>query len=185
MASPVLLRTYVRQLLEYSAAACRYEGEVIKSLRLAGAAGKVKRAACSDPTRPDADISVGGEAFYVEVKADSHAQMGGGSVGYSLADKRFFTVGQNRDLSELVCGLLNDLDDTSLHKGLKTLLQHLSRSAGKRLDGVPVGGFTAQAWEDARDFGLLQAINRTFNSDTSVIAQHYAQKGTYYVQIGG
>lgn len=48
-----------------------------------------------------------------------------------------------------------------------------------------MSGFSAEAWEDARNFGLLQAINRTFKSDISVIAQHYARKDTHYIQIGG
>ena len=181
-----VLRQYIRGvLLEYSDNACRYEGSVIKSLRLAGAAGNMKRAACSDATRPDADIKVDGDIFYVEVKSNKHAQMGGGSVGYSLADRRFFATGASFDFSQTIADILNEMKDTSLHKGLKTLMAHLSRSSSSPIASIPMSGFTAQAWEDAKDFGLLQAINRTFQSDMSVIAEHYARKDTFYVQIGG
>ena len=174
-----------RLIREYSDTGCRYEGAVIKSLKLAGAAGYMKKAACSNSDRPDADIKVGGEVFYVEVKANSHAQMGGGSVGYSLTDRKFFPTGENRELSQMIVDILNDMNDTSLHKGLKTLMTHLGRSSGKALTQVPMSGFSAQAWDDAKDYGLLQAINRTFQSDMSVIANHYARKDTHYIQIGG
>lgn len=186
MADDQLLREFFRHaLLEYSDNACRYEGAIIKSLRTAGAVGHIRRAACSDASRPDADMKIDGETYYVEVKSNKRAQMGGGSVGYSLKDHRFFPTGASRDFSQMIVDVLNGNNDTSLHKGLKTLLQHLSRSAGHPLVNVPVSGFSAQAWEDARGYGLLQAINRTFESDMSVIADHYAHKDTFYVQIGG
>lgn len=181
-----VLREFIHDIIiEYSDNACRYESSIIKSLKLAGAAGYMKRAACSDASRPDADIKVGGEVFYVEVKSNSHAQMGGGSVGYSVADKHFYPVGQNRDLSETIADLLNNMNDTSLHKGLRTLLQHLSRTANKTFTEIPMYGFSSQAWEDAKEFGLLQAINRTFESSVDVIRDHYANKDTFYIQIGG
>jgi hypothetical protein len=179
-----LLREYVNELLlEFDA--CGYERSVIKALRVAGVQGHMKRAACNDANRPDADIRIGNSVFYVEVKANSHAQMGGGSVGYSLKDKRFYPVGQNRDLSTMIVDLLNQIHDTSLQKALNTLLKHLSRHAGRQFTEVPVSGFTIDSWNEVKDFGLLQAINRTFESSIDVITQHYARKDTFYVQIGG
>lgn len=181
-----LLREYVRTaLLEYSAAACRYETTVIKTLRLAGAAGRMKRAACSDANRPDADMKIDGEVFYVEIKLDGNARMGSGSVGYSAPDKRFVATGRNIELSELVVDLLNDMDDTSLHKGLRTFLQVMSRESGKKFSAVPISGFTSDAWEHARSLGLMQAINRSFDSNIDVIRGHYEKKNTHYIQIGG
>lgn len=179
-----LVRRYVREtLLEYSDSSCRYESSIIKSLKMAGAAGRIKRAACNDANRPDADIKIDDQVYYVEVKSSPRAQMGGGSVGYSVTDKKFYPVGKNRDLSAMIAELLNSVNDTSLHKGLKTLTAHLSRSAGKPITEIPMSGFTPEAWEEAREYGLLQAINRTFESDMSVIARHYAQKNTHYIQI--
>lgn len=176
----------LRELIhEYVDNACRYESNIIKTLRSAGIAGHMKRAACSDATRPDADIKINGDYFYVEIKSNSHAQMGGGSVGYSLGDKQFYPVGHNRELSETISTLLNETKDTSLHKGLKTLMQYLSKTSEHPITEIPMSGFSAQTWEDARDFGLLQAINRTFESNIDVIAQHYAKKNTFYIQIGG
>lgn len=179
-----LLREYVSELLrEFDA--CGYESSVIKSLKAAGVQGHMKRAACSDANRPDADIRIGGQVYYIEVKSNSHAQMGGGSIGYSLKDKAFYPVGQNRDLSGMIVDVLNDMHDTSLQKALNTLLKHLSRGSGKQFTDVPVSGFTIDSWTEIKDFGLLQAINRTFESSIDVITQHYAHKDTFYIQIGG
>src|ERR1044072_7483630 len=175
----------LRQLIREYSDACRYESTIIKSLKVAHAAGHMKKAACNDANSPDADITVNGEVFYVEVKSNGRAQMGGGSVGYSAKDRKFFATGANRDLSKMIADILNSMNDTSLHKGLKTLMAHLSRSSERAITEIPMSGFSAQAWEDARDFGLLQAINRTFESDMSVIASHYARKDTFYIQIGG
>lgn len=179
-----MLREFISTLLEYTDA-CRYESSIIKSLKAAGVQGYMKRAACDDSSRPDADIRVNGEVYYIEVKSHDKAQMGGGSIGYSLRDKKFYPVGQNRDLSGMIVDVLNDMNDTSLQKGLSTLLKHLSQANEKRFVDVPVSGFSPESWDEIRDFGLLQAINRTFESDISVIAQHYARKQTYYIQIGG
>ena len=184
--SDELLREFIElALFEAGDAGCRYESQVIKSLKLAGATGHLKRAACSDPTRPDADMRVDNEIYYVEVKMDANARMGGGSVGYSLKDRKFFPTGRDRSLSEAIVAALNGMGDTSLNKSLKTFLQTLSRESGKTFTGLPLSGFTTGAWEFARDMGLLQAINRSFDSDLSIIADHYAKKDTHYIQIGG
>lgn len=183
--SEELLKEFIeRALLEYSDA-CRYESVVIKSLKLAHASGYMKRAACNDPTRPDADIRVGDEVFYVEVKSNPRAQMGGGSVGYSLQDKKFFPTGENRELSQMIVDVLNEMNDSSLHRGLGILLRYLSKMSGKAFDTVPISGFDDDAWVEAVNSGMLLPINRTFSSDMSVIRDHYARKDTHYIQIGG
>jgi len=126
-----LLRETIRTILEHYVLEERvkpqaYERAVIRALKQAGAVGRIKRATTHDAWRPDADIRVGDEFHYVEVKANSHAQMGGGSVSY--VDGRFEAAGKS---------------------------------------------------------GMLLAINRTFESDVRTIAQHYARKNTFYIQIGG
>lgn len=180
-----LLREYIKQILTEDAQACKYETTVIKSLKLAGAQGYMKRAACNDPNRPDADIKVDGEVFYVEVKANSKAQMGGGSVGYSLKDKSFYPTGENRGLSQMIVHVLNDMNDSSLHKGLSILMNYLSKMSGRKFTEVPMNGFDDDAWVEAVNSGMLLPINRTFSSDISVITNHYARKNTHYIQIGG
>lgn len=182
-----LLQQRIKSLLrEYKQnASCGYETTIIKALKLSDAHGRIKRAACNDSTKPDADITIDNEIYYVEIKMNSRAQMGGGTIAYSLKKKEFSPTGQNLELSSMISDLLNDLDDSSLHKGLSTLLQHLSRSSNKKLTSFPSSGFSAEAWNDAKDFGLLQAINRTFNGHMNTIVDHYANKNTHYIQIGG
>lgn len=180
-----LLETYIKELLNELAPACRYENVVIKSLSAAGAIGRIKRSPCSDSQRPDADIKVDGETHFIEIKMSPHAQMGGGSVGYSLSDKRFTPAGQNSELSEMIAEFLNETNDSSLHRGLKNVLLFLSKKSGKKMTSFPCSGFEPDAWTQAVQLGLLQMINRTVESTTNVIADHYARKNTYYIQIGG
>jgi hypothetical protein len=182
-----LLREYIQRILieDANVQGCRYEASVIKSLKIAGAAGHLKRAACSDATRPDADIRVDGDVFYVEVKASDRAQMGGGSLGYSVPDREFFPTGQNRELSETLTEFLNDINDSSLHKGIANLLAFLSKKSKKHLDKIPVSGFSPEAWAQAVQKGLVQPVNRTLESHIDVVAAHYAHKNTFYIQIGG
>lgn len=166
---------------------CRYEATVIKTLRSLGIAGHIKRAACSDSLRPDADIKIDGDIFFVEIKSNGRAQMGGGSIGYSSIDKRFFAAGHNRELSDTIAALLNDINDSSLHRGLSELMDYLSRISRLEIPitDVPMSGFTPKAWERAVRRGMLLPINRMLEGNTTVISNHYARKQTYYVQIGG
>ena len=180
-----LLREYVREVLLEDGGGCRYEAAVIRSLKLARAAGHIKRAACHDANRPDADIRVNDEIFYIEIKSNSRAQMGGGSVGYEFKAKQFYATGVSREFSQMIADILNNVNDSSLHRGLRTLMMTLQRSSNRKMTDIPISGFTPEAWEEAVKWGLLQAINRTFESDVSVIANHYARKNTHYIQIGG
>ncbi len=159
-----------------------YERAVIRAMKQAGVCGRIKRAASHDAWRPDAEIKVGDGFHFVEVKKNSHAQMGGGSVSYS--DGVFEAAGSNIEMSQAIADLLNDVNDSSLHNGIDRLLAFLS-SRAKQHVGIPVSGFDELRWHKAVTKGMLLPINRTFESDVSVIAQHYARKNTHYIQIGG
>lgn len=182
-----LLRETIRAILEHDLLEARvdpkaYERTVIRSLKQANAVGRIKRATTHDAWRPDADIRVGDEFHYVEVKANGRAQMGGGSVAYR--DGVFEAAGLNIEMSQAIADLLNDMADSSLVRGIERLLTFLS-TRSKQFLGVPISGFDDSRWERAIDRGMLLSINRTFQSDVDVIAQHYARKNTHYIQIGG
>lgn len=182
-----LLRETIRAVIRHHALVERitpqgYERIVIKALKQAGAVGSIKRVAGNDAWRPDADIKVGDGYHYVEVKANGRAQMGGGSVAYR--DGVFEAAGLNPEMSQAIADLLNDMNDSSLRKGLEHLLGFLSTKK-RPLTSVPVSGFDDTKWERAIAKGMLLQINRTFESNVEVIAQHYARKNTYYIQIGG
>ncbi len=182
-----LLRETIRAILEQYVlvehiSPQAYERIVIRSIKQAGIGGRIKRATTHDAWRPDADMKIDGQYHYVEVKTDGHAQMGSGSVAYR--DGLYHPAGDNFELSQDVAETLNDLNDTSLRKGIKRLLAFLSTKE-KRFVSVPFSGFDNDRWEIAKKSGLLLPINRTFQSNVSAIAQHYARKNTYYIQIGG
>jgi len=162
----------------------RYEALIIKTLTASGVRGSIHSVAGNDPNRPDADIRINGKIYNIEVKADNHAQMGGGSVGYSRSDKRFFPTGQNKDLSQVVVSVLNDLNDSSLCRGLSTLMNYLSKVSDKKFNTIPMHGFNERAWQQAVNSGMLLPINRMFSSDVNIINDHYARKNTFYMQIG-
>lgn len=182
-----LLRETIRAILsnhqlEEQVSPQDYERVVIRALKKAGAAGRIKRATTHDAWRPDADIRIGDEFHYVEVKANGRAQMGGGSVSYR--DGGFQAAGLNFEMSQDIADLLNDLNDSSLRNGIERLLTFLS-SRSRQFTGVPISGFDDAKWERAIARGMLLPINRTFESSVDAIAQHYARKSTYYIQIGG
>lgn len=183
------LREYISLIIERVVADhCRYERTVIKTLDAAGVRGHIRRANCVDSLAPDADMRIGDEIYYVEVKASSHARMGSTSMGYSVSDREFYPAGLNRELSTMVVDALNASRDTSLSKGIERLVKFLKTHSTVKTpvsNGFPLSGFTPESWEDARELGLIQAINRRFSSDVSIITNHYARKGIHYIQIGG
>lgn len=182
-----LLRETIRAILEQYTLVERvapqaYERIVIRALKQAGAVGRIKRATTHDAWRPDADIRIGDAFHYVEVKANSHAQMGGGSVSYE--DGVFEAAGLNIEMSQAIADLLNDLNDSSLRKGIANLMRFLS-TKDHPITRIPMSGFNETRWAVAESRGMLVPINRTFESNVAVIAQHYARKNTFYIQIGG
>ena len=184
-----LLRETICAILEQyalmerdDAGAHAYERAVIRSLKQAGACGRIRRATAHDAWRPDAEIKVGDGYHFVEVKKNSHAQMGGGSVMYF--DRTFEAAGSNIEMSQAIADLLNDLNDSSLHNGIERLLAYLSTRKKEQVS-VPISGFDEARWHKAVARGMLLPINRTFESSVAAIAQHYARKNTHYIQIGG
>jgi hypothetical protein len=187
-----LLRETIRATLEHyllverkkKADALAYERVVIRALKDAGICGRIKRAAAHDSWSPDAEMIVDGRFHFVEVKKNSHAQMGGGSVAYR--DGWFEAAGkvENIEASQAIADLLNDVNDSSLHRGLERVMAYLSTRAHV-IDSVPMSGFDEERWRRAEARGMLVPINRNFASDVGAIARHYERKNTYYIQIGG
>lgn len=182
-----LLRETVRGMLVELAGGCDYESDVILAVKRAGAAGRIKRAACADSSVADADIKVGGVVHQVEVKANARAQMGGGSVRYSSVDHAFTCGSECRDMSAAMIVILDAADDVEpLKNALDALVQFIDqKTPGRDITGFPMSGFSPETWEAAVTSGLLRPINRYLEADASVIEAHYAAKGTHYIQIGG
>lgn len=184
-----LLKEYVKSVLAEKSGegGAEYESKVFNAIKQAGASGKMKHTAGFDANLPDADITINGVVYNVEVKMDGNAQMGGGSIG--MKDGEFFAAGRDIDAMEPIAQSLNSSPDASdLIKAIEKFCAFLNRKGrgiGKPVDGFPMSGFSTQAWEDAVSAGLLVPINRKLESSVEFIAEHYASKGTSYIQIGG
>lgn len=182
------LREAVRAIVIVElAGGCAYETQVIRAIRKAGAAGRIRRGACADSTLPDADIRVNGRIYPIEVKADSHAQMGGGSVRYSVARRRFSCGSSCSDMSAAAVEMLEASEDSAaLKDALDGLVAFLApRTRSRELTEFPLNGIRPRDWQAAVRRGLVAAVNRYMNADPTAVEAHYAAKGTHYIQIGG
>ncbi len=184
-----LLREYIGTLVEREIKNhCRYERLVIRTLKDAGINDKIRSANCTDSIAPDADIKLGGETYFVEVKASELARMGSASMAFSPQTQMFYPAGLNKDFSGMMADVLNSSGDGRLLKSLNRLIRFLKHDAiapRKVSEGFPLSGFLSSSWEKAKKLGLLREINRHVDGDISVIARHYAAKNTHYIQIGG
>lgn len=181
-----LIKEYVNLVLKEKSGegGANYELQVFDAIKLAGASGKMKGVAGFDANLPDADITVNGQVYNVEVKMNGDAQMGGGSVGWK--DGIFFPAGKDLDAMESIADALNASEDSSkVGNAIKRLCNFLSKKSGKKVTGFPMSGFLKSAWYEAVSEGLLVPINVKLNSDVSFISEHYRKKGTFYIQIGG
>jgi hypothetical protein len=184
-----LLKEYIRTVLieKSGEGGAEYEQIVFNAIKAAGASGRMKHTAGFDPNLPDADITINGEVYNVEVKMDGNAQMGGGSIG--MKDGKFFAAGKDIEAMEPIAESLNSSPDSSkLISAIEKFCSFLNKKGkgvGKPVYGFPMSGFSTQAWKDAVDAGLLIPINTKLESSIDFIAEHYASKGTSYIQIGG
>jgi hypothetical protein len=177
----VLLREYLEELMTQSPTSDAYEKDVLSAIKDAGAQGNIKRVTGSNKVMPDADIKINGLIYQVEVKMDDHAQMGGGSVGWS-PDRGFFPTGTG-DVEDIV-------DRLNIDKKLGDDIVAFIELVNDKLGGKQtVSGFPLTVpkttWVALVKADLVKPLNRTFEYDVSFIFNHYAKKGTNYIQIGG
>lgn len=156
-----------------SSAGFEYENKVIAALVVAGAAGLIREGAGASAADADADMIVDGERYFIEVKADANAQMGGTSVRFEDGEFSIAGGAVDEDTQWLIFEALDERKDA------------LVRFCG----AVGASGFPLTCeeatWRAARGAGLLVDINAKVRRDASFIADHYAKKGIDYIQIGG
>jgi len=182
----ILLKEYINLLLNEKSGegGAEYELMVFNAIKSAGAQGKMKQTAGFDANLPDADITINGVVYNVEVKMDGNAQMGGGSIGWE--DGSFFPAGKDLEAMQPIADALNASSDSpKVGSAIKELCNFLSKKSRKKIVGFPMSGFLKAAWYEAVDVGLLVPINVKLGSDVSFISEHYKKKGTSYIQIGG
>ena len=168
-------------ILFESPASDAYESDVLKSIAVAGAQGNIKSVTGSNKVLPDADIKINDIIYQVEVKMDDHAQMGGGSVGWS-PDTGFFPTGTG-DVEDIVTQLNHD---KLLGEDISAFVELVNDElAGKEtVAGFPMT-IPKVTYVSLVKAGMVKPLNRTFEYDVGFIFNHYLQKGTNYMQIGG
>lgn len=184
-----LLKEYIGFILNEKSGegGAEYETIVFNAIKAAGASGRMMHTAGFDASLPDADITINGSIYNIEVKMNGNAQMGGGSIG--MKNGEFFAAGKDIEAMEPIAQSLNSSPDApqlidSIEK-FCLFLNRKGKGVGKPVDGFPMSGFSTAAWKDAVEAGLLVPINRKLESSVGFISKHYASKGTSYIQIGG
>jgi hypothetical protein len=186
----VLLKETIQLMIsEASEAAAGYEAKILNNIKKAQCSGNITKVTGDNAALPDADIKINGAIYNVEVKLNDHAQMGGGSMGWQ-PDRGFFPTGKPaaQEAVQPIVDMMNQ-DDNGLAASIQALVGYLNKKGGrkatKQVTGFPMSGYTIEAWTAASAAGLLKPLNRSIESDVSFIFNHYAKKGTFYIQIGG
>jgi len=164
-----------------SAAGFAYEDKVIDALMKAKSGGNIKKGAGASSGGTDADMNIFGKIFNVEIKLNSGAQMGGGSVEYSKSGEAYLTLTLEEDTEALLLSAVQEKRNL-----LNKLLNFLSQQDPSNINGRAIKfpmSCTKNAWERAQQSKLL--VNTVVPYTADFIAGHYAKKGIYYIQIGG
>lgn len=183
-----LLKEVVKLMVEGSGGAT-YEERVLGAIASCGASGKIVTVTGSDATLPDADITINGKIYNVEVKMNGNAQMGGGSVGWSN-EQGFFATGKDHVKEEVqpIADMMNSEEGEQVVKAIKRFIKFLNANnegIGKKITGFPMSGFLVSAWDEAVAQGLLVPLNVKIEDDIEFVFRHYAKKNVHYIQIGG
>ncbi len=150
-----------------------YENEVIEALKAAGVAGDIQEGAGASATLADADFFVGGKKYLLEVKQDSHAQMGGTSVRYDNGSFEMVSEAVDTNTADLIISALDQK---------KEAIERFLAAIGAEKFPTTCDKYT---WTAAKNKGLLKPINAKIKEDASFIIDHYKKKGIHYMQIGG
>lgn len=143
-----------------------------------------------DRNSADIYLNVRNTKVAVEVKKDKNAQMGGAAYYTfdSRTDKFVFVSDKGEETVDLPT---RQMIEDALHKKTRQLEQFLTfiknyppTEYHQKITGLPIT-CTMEAWNAAKDKGLLKALNTNISFDASFITKHYAAKGTHYIQIGG
>lgn len=165
-----------------SLAGFAYEPKVLAAIAKAGLTGLIKTGAGASAAAADADMKINGQILKIEVKLARNAQMGGSSIRVNEQG----SVSLAKSISKEVDKLLVAAVKKNLGS-IRTLLEFLGKqkpaAINKRSVSFPVS-CTTEAWEKAAARGLLVNVPRIPYS-VDFISDHYAKKGTHYIQIGG
>jgi hypothetical protein len=152
-----------------------YEKKINKILSEA----KVQKAgfvpAGSDSNAPDALLTLGKKDYKVEVKLDLKVDFGQGSLDYDLAKNKWKLGGANTESAEQMREFLESI-------GVPKIVNKKWGPAGApRKFSVPLKQF--QPKDVKHDYANF--TDEFVSVPSKAVADYYASKETYYIQIGG
>jgi len=153
----------------------QYENKILnlmKSINLVPEEFVNRQPAGSDSTQPDLILNLKGKNVNVEIKENIRAQAGGTSIRY--IDGSFSLVKSNEDVCE--DEIYNVLYEKKNH--IDNLIEFHKSSS------IPFAT-TKDLWIKSVEKNLLKNINTKIESKSEVIENHYVNKDTYYIHIGG
>jgi hypothetical protein len=137
----------------------------------------------------DIEATLNGEPFNIEVKLNSKAQMGSGSLQYNPETGEFTpTKGLTASADEADLALIISTAKTKT-QALNNYLNELSKippsiHASYAKNGIPFVA-TKSALLDLKERKLMAACNVKATLTADHIARLYNKKGVFYIQIGG
>ena len=157
-----------------------YEKTILSSIGQAGFSGKITKPAGAASNLPDADFKYKGKDYGLEVKQDN-AQMGGTSVLFKDGKFSWKEKPEDETLASVVAKQL-----IKRKEALDNLLKYLKKFPGNEdlKNEFPPGQVTKESWDKAVEKGMLRPLNFKIKAGTDFIHNHYAKKGTNYIQIG-
>ena len=152
-----------------------YEEKINKLLKQTGIQPKSFRPAASDSNAPDAIFEYQGKDYKLEIKLDLKVDFGQGSLDYDVHTKKWRLGGASTASAQSMKEFLKEI------KVPEIVNKNWGPKGPPRKFTVPLNKYTkADVEADYRRF-----TDTKVSVPSDAIANYYASKKTYYIQIGG
>lgn len=151
-----------------------YENKINKLLKQYKIQSQGFRGAGADPNAPDAEILVDGVKYKVEIKLDLKVDFGQGSLDYDLKKNKWVLGGAKTESAEQMRDFLNSIDVPKL------VNKEWGKAGPPRKFTVPLDKFK----KTDVDYDYANFKDKFIDVPSSAVADYYASKQTYYIQIG-
>lgn len=151
-----------------------YEQKINKLLKNSGLQAKSFRPAGSDSNAPDALLTLDKKDYKVEVKLDLRVDFGQGSLDFDLKKKHWILGGANTESGKHMREFLESI-------GVPKIVDKAWGREPPRKFTVPLEKFKNK--DVAYDYANFR--DKFVNVASDAVANYYASKHTYYIQIGG
>lgn len=177
---------------------CAYEANVLKAIKVAGIQGKIKKPACFDSNKTDADFNLNGSVYPLEIKYDFHAFLYAGGLRYDRDTGNFSPSNKGKDevdqekneMFQFVIQNFSEVDSLKpkFNKIIDYIESHMPKASNARkkiTKGFPVQ-VTDPIWNKIMASGEGVISVKPVFEDISSFAHYFTtSKGIDYIQIGG